>query len=162
MSGLIDKAKNYMIEKITDIPKPEASIEDVDFKSLTRKGVTYNARVGVMNPYSQSIPICEISFTLKSDVRVIASGKIPDPGSIRGKETTMLEVPMLVPHDILMSLVKDIWMDWDIDYELLLGLIIDLPVIGEFTIPLSTRGEIKLPTIGSFFGGGDDNDEKKE
>ncbi|KAL9228896.1 hypothetical protein vseg_004426 [Gypsophila vaccaria] len=163
MSGLIDKAKNYVLEKITDVPKPEANIEDVDFKGLSRKGVTYQAKVGVINPYSQSIPICEISFTLKSDARVIASGKIPDPGSIKGKATTMLEVPMLVPHDIIVNLVKDLWMDWDIDYELLLGLIIDLPVIGEFTIPLSTKGEIKLPTIGDLFrGGNDDGGEEKK
>ncbi|KAL9245386.1 hypothetical protein vseg_019047 [Gypsophila vaccaria] len=164
MAGLIDKAKNFVAEKIAEMPMPEASIQDVDLKGVARSGVTYQAKVGVMNPYSHSIPICEISYSLKSDQREIASGKIPDPGSIKGKETTVLEVPMLVPHNILVSLAKDIWRDWDIDYELKLGLIIDLPVVGNFTIPLSTKGEIKLPTLGDLIGGGgsSNNDEKKE
>ncbi|KAK9749451.1 hypothetical protein RND81_02G126700 [Saponaria officinalis] len=162
MSGLIDKAKNFVADKIAEMPKPEASIRDVDLKGLTKAGVTYQANLGVMNPYSHSIPICEISYSLKSDQREIASGKIPDPGSIKGKETTVLEVPMLVPHDILLSIAKDIWRDWDIDYELKIGLIVDLPIIGNLTIPLSTKGEIKLPTLGDLFGGGGSNVENKE
>lgn len=157
----MDKAKNFVAEKIAEMPKPEASIEDVDLGGVSKDGVTYNAKVGIMNPYSQSIPICEISYVLKSDGRVILSGNIPDPGSIAGKETTKLDVPMKVPHSVIVSLVKDIFRDWDIDYDLELGLIIDLPIIGNFTIPLHSKGEVKLPSIKDVFGGGDD-EEKKE
>ncbi|GAB2230908.1 hypothetical protein Droror1_Dr00015205 [Drosera rotundifolia] len=84
-------------------------------------------------------------------VRVILSGNMPDPGSLPGRETTMLEVPMKVPHSIIVSLVRDISTDWDIDYELDLGLNIDLPVIGNFTIPLHMKVEIKLPTLKDIF-----------
>ncbi|KAE8021680.1 hypothetical protein FH972_007551 [Carpinus fangiana] len=60
--------------------------------------------------------------------------------------------PLLeVPHSVLVSLAKDIGADRDIDYELELGLTIDLPVIGNFAIPLSTKGEIKLPSISDIF-----------
>lgn len=91
---------------------------------------------------------------------MILSGNMPDPGSIAGKETTKLDISMKVPHSIIVSLVRDIFRDWDIDYELELGLIVDLPVIGNFTIPLSCKGELKLPSIKDFFGGGDDEDKK--
>lgn len=83
--------------------------------------------------------------------RTIASGKISDPGSLKGNDITMLDVPVKVPHSILVSLAKDIAVDWDIDYELQLVLIIDLPVVGNIKIPLSTKGEIKLPTIFDMF-----------
>lgn len=83
--------------------------------------------------------------------RTIASGRIADPGSLKGGDTTLLEVPVKVPHSILMSLARDIAVDWDIDYELELGLIVDLPIIGNFTIPLSTEGQIKLPTFSDIF-----------
>lgn len=83
--------------------------------------------------------------------REIASGKIPDPGSLKAKDTTMVDVPVKVPYSILMSLAKDIGADWDIDYQLDLGLVIDVPVIGNFTIPLSQKGEIKLPTLTDMF-----------
>ncbi|XP_027158222.1 desiccation protectant protein Lea14 homolog [Coffea eugenioides] len=151
---LVDKAKNYVAEKVANMPKPEASVTDVDLKGISRECITYQAKVSVKNPYSVPIPICEISYVLKSATRVIASGNIPDPGSLKGDETTLLEVPVKVPHSVLLSLARDIGRDWDIDYELELGLIIDLPVIGNFTIPLSQKGEIKLPTFSDLFGGG--------
>ena len=83
--------------------------------------------------------------------RVIASGTIPDPGSLKAKDTTLLEVPVKCPYSILVSLAKDIGRDWDIDYQLDVGLTIDLPIVGNFTIPLSTKGEIKLPTLSDLF-----------
>ncbi|KAK3010187.1 hypothetical protein RJ639_011938 [Escallonia herrerae] len=151
MANLMDKAKNFVAEKVAHMKKPEASITDVDLKGVSRECITYNAKVSVSNPYSTSIPICEISYTLKSAGRVIASGNIPDPGSLKGDDTTMLDVGVKVPHNVLVSLVKDIGADWDIDYELELGLTLDLPLIGNFTIPLSTKGEIKLPTLSDLF-----------
>lgn len=83
--------------------------------------------------------------------RVIGSGKMADPGDLKASDTTLMEVPVKVPHNVLVSLAKDIGADRDIDYELELGLTIDLPVIGNFTIPLSTKGEIKLPSISDIF-----------
>ena len=83
--------------------------------------------------------------------RVIASGTMADPGWIEASTDTILEVPVKVPYNFLVSLRKDIGRDWDIDYELEVGLTIDLPVIGNFTIPVSSKGEIKLPTLSTLF-----------
>ncbi|XWS46158.1 hypothetical protein CRYUN_Cryun14cG0039600 [Craigia yunnanensis] len=147
MSQFVNKAKNFVAEKVANIKKPEASVTDVDLKNVTRECIEYGAKVSVSNPYSTPLPICEISYTFKSAGRAIASGTIPDPGSLKASDTTMLDVPVKVPYSILISLARDIGADWDIDYELQLGLTIDLPVIGDITIPLSQKGEIKLPTL---------------
>jgi hypothetical protein len=88
----------------------------------------------------------ESNVYVLGDEREIASGTIPDPGSLKPKDATMVDVPIKVPYSILMNLAKDIGADWDIDYQLDLGLVIDLPVIGNFTIPLSQKGEVKLPS----------------
>jgi hypothetical protein len=82
---------------------------------------------------------------------MIASGTVPDPGSLKGDDTTILDVPMKVPHSVLVSLVKDVVGDGDIDYELVLGLTIDLPIFDNFTIPLSRKGELKLPSLSDMF-----------
>ncbi|CAH8313317.1 unnamed protein product [Eruca vesicaria subsp. sativa] len=151
ISGLLDKAKGFFAEKLANVPTPEATVDDVDFKGVSRQGVDYHAKVSVKNPYSQSIPICQISYVLKSDTRMIASGTIPDPGSLVGKGTTVLDVPVKVAYGIAVSLMKDISLDWDIDYQLDIGLTIDIPVVGDITIPVSTQGEIKLPSLRDFF-----------
>ncbi|RDX72054.1 hypothetical protein CR513_48516, partial [Mucuna pruriens] len=151
MSQLLDKAKTYVSEKVANMPMPEASVTDVDFKRVSRESVEYLAKVSVSNPYSTPIPICEIKYSLKSAGREIASGTIPDPGSLKASGSTMLDVPVKVPHSVLLSLARDIGADWDVDYQLDLGLIIDLPVVGNITIPLSQKGEIKLPTLTDMF-----------
>ncbi|XP_020216362.1 desiccation protectant protein Lea14 homolog [Cajanus cajan] len=151
MSQFLDKAKTYVTEKINDMAKPEARVTDVDFKRVSKDNIDYLAKVAVRNPYSTPIPICEINYSFKSASREIASGTIPDPGSLKAKDTTMVDVPVKVPYSILISLAKDIGADWDIDYQLDLGLIIDVPVIGNFTIPLSHNGELKLPTLSNMF-----------
>lgn len=95
-------------------------------------------------------------------IRVIASGRIPDPGNLKANDSTMLDVPVKVPHSVLISLARDIGGDWDVDYTLELGLIIDLPVIGNITIPLSYSGEYKLPTLSDLWKGGKEEEKKKE
>lgn len=83
--------------------------------------------------------------------REIVSGTMKDPGSIKADTKTGVELPLKVPYDFIISLLKDIGRDWDIDYELDVGLTIDLPLIGDFTIPLRNAGEVKLPTISDLF-----------
>jgi len=147
----MEKAKEFVTEKMGNIEKPEASVTDVDLKGVSGEAITYNSKISVTNPYSTTIPIGEIIYTFKCANRVIASGKIPDPGSLKGNDITLLEVELKVPHNVLVSLIKDIGADWDIDYELELGIIVDLPVIGTFTIPVSSQGAVKLPTLSDLF-----------
>ncbi|KAL5802511.1 hypothetical protein ACOSQ4_030816 [Xanthoceras sorbifolium] len=151
MSNLLNKAKEFVAEKVVHVKKPEASVEDVDLKDVSRENVEYDARISVDNPYSHSLPICEISYAFKSAGRVIASGTMADPGSLKASDKTTVNVPMKVPYNVLVSLAKDIGADWDIDYEVQLDLTIDLPIIGNFTIPISKKGAIKLPTLSDVF-----------
>lgn len=148
---LLNQAKDFITEKVGDIPKPEPTVNNVDLKNVTRESIEYKADVSVKNPYTHSIPICEISYSLKSGDKEIASGNISDPGSLKASDTTALEVPVKVPYSILMTLAKDIGYDWDIDYQLDLGFTVDLPIVGDFTIPVSSKGEIKLPSFSDFF-----------
>ncbi|KAK1276649.1 Late embryogenesis abundant protein Lea14-A [Acorus gramineus] len=151
MAQLVDKAKNWVSEKVANVKKPEAELGDVSVKNVSRDSANFTSQLHITNPYGHDIPICEISYTLKSADRVLASGTMPDPGSIEGSKTTTLEVPLKVPYNFLVSLMRDIGKDWDIDYQLDLALTIDLPLFGNFTIPLSKKGETKLPTLSDIF-----------
>ncbi|KAK3134737.1 hypothetical protein QOZ80_5BG0410080 [Eleusine coracana subsp. coracana] len=149
--SLMDKAKNFVAEKIAHIPKPEASLDSVSFKSMSRECITLHSNVNVSNPYDHRLPICEVSYKLKCAGKVVASGTLPDPGWINAGGDTKLEIPAKVPYDFLISVIKDVGRDWDVDYVLEVGLTIDLPIVGNFTIPLSTSGEFKLPTLKDMF-----------
>ncbi|KAF8391978.1 hypothetical protein HHK36_022318 [Tetracentron sinense] len=86
MSQFLGKAKNFVADKIAHVKKPQAEITDVDLKDVNRDSVTYNSRVNITNPYGYDLPICQLSYTFKSASRVIASGNMPDPGSIEGEQ----------------------------------------------------------------------------
>ena len=66
MSQMLDKAKNFVADKLTTIEKPEANIDNVDFKRVSSDSVEYLAKLSVKNPYGHALPVCEISYTLKS------------------------------------------------------------------------------------------------
>ncbi|PIA53360.1 hypothetical protein AQUCO_00900143v1 [Aquilegia coerulea] len=151
MASLMDKAKALLVDKVAQIKKPEAELTDVDLKGVSRESANFNSQVSVTNPYDHSIPICDISYSLKCANKVIASGKIPDPGSIKENGVTMLDVGMKVPYSVLLDIAKDIGSDWDIDYHLEVGFTVDLPIIGNFTIPLEKKGAFKLPTLSDIF-----------
>ncbi|KAK4484397.1 hypothetical protein RD792_006976 [Penstemon davidsonii] len=159
---ILEKAKNFVSEKVANMPTPEATITDVDLKGFGLDGITLLAKICVSNPYSVAIPIGEIVYTVKSAGKGIVSGSIPDPGSLKANDKTMLEVTVKVPHSAVVSLARDIGGDWDIDYLLELGLIVDLPVIGNFTIPMSYAGEMKLPTFSDLFMGKSEPEKEVE
>ncbi|RZC93381.1 hypothetical protein C5167_021670 [Papaver somniferum] len=165
MADLFDKAKHFVTDTIDSFKKvPEATLTDVDVKSVGFTSVTLLAKISVNNPYITPLPMVEVDYTLKSHANVILTGKVPDPGNLKASGITLLEVDVKVPYSILLSVAKDVSTDWDLDYELLLGLIIDLPLIGNITIPLSQKGEFKLPSITDFFkgGGGEETKEGEE
>ncbi|KAL3829696.1 hypothetical protein ACJIZ3_018498 [Penstemon smallii] len=155
--GVKTTIPNYLMKKNTKNSvantkkQPQASVSSVDLKDVGRQGLTLVTKVSVQNPYMVPIPICEIRFSLKSAGRVIVAGKVPDPGFLKANDTTLLDAPVKVPYSVLMSLAQDIGEDWDIDYVLDLGLIIDVPLIGNVTIPLSYKGQMKMPTLSDFF-----------
>ena len=72
MAGMLEKAKQYVSNKVTNVAKPEADVTDVDLKGVGLKHVTYNAKVNVTNPYSTTIPIGEIRYVLKSGGRFVS------------------------------------------------------------------------------------------
>ncbi|WOK99326.1 hypothetical protein Cni_G08038 [Canna indica] len=66
MSSFIDKAKEFVAEKIAGVPKPEATLASVSIKSFSRDSVLFHSEVSVHNPYPAPIPISEVSYELKS------------------------------------------------------------------------------------------------
>ncbi|KAL7131040.1 hypothetical protein ABFS83_13G173000 [Erythranthe nasuta] len=151
--GIVEQAKNFVAEKVAQMPVPEATVEDVDLKGFGLDGVTLLAKVSISNPYAVPIPVGEISYIVNSAGATIASGSVPDPGSLKANGETVLDVTVKVASTAVVSLLRDAVADWDIDYSLELKMIADFPVIGDVTIPVSYQGVLKLPTFADLFKG---------
>nr|XP_043618740.1 desiccation protectant protein Lea14 homolog [Erigeron canadensis] len=151
MAGLIDKVEQFVSDTVANMEKPKATVINVNLKGINLDSVSYTAKVNVSNPYITPVPIGESTYVLKSSGSVIASGKILDPGSIKGNGDTLLDVEIKVPYSALIGLVEDIAVDWDIDYELQLNLVVEIPLIGNIGIPITHIGVIKLPSLIDLF-----------
>lgn len=147
----MDKAKLFVAEKIVGVEKPSADVTDVSVKNVSRDGITLEADVDILNPYSHDLPIGEISYCLRSGEKIIASGTILDPGSIMSKEKTLFNIPIKVPYDFMFSIMKDLGKDGDLDYRWEVGLTMHIPIVGKFTLPLSKDGTLKMPSISDMF-----------
>ncbi|KAI3944617.1 hypothetical protein MKW98_021075 [Papaver atlanticum] len=141
------------------VKKPEATLHDVTVKSISFDSVTLLAKVSVSNPYVTPIPIGEVNYILKSGDSVMASGKIPDPGLLMPMSLTLLMIEVKVPYSVVYTLLRDVSTGWAIPYELQLCFTFKIPVIGDITIPITEKGELKLPTISEVLHGGKKEDK---
>ncbi|CAI9292118.1 unnamed protein product [Lactuca saligna] len=149
MCGVVDIIKHFFSNTLASIEKPKVRVVDVDLKGEKDGVYTYLVKLNFSNPYCIPIPLSEIHYVLKSSGSMIANGTIPDIGSLKAKGDTILYAEINLPHGALVTLVQDITDDWDIDYELDATLVID--IICDINIPISSNGEIKLPTIVDLF-----------
>lgn len=69
MADMMEKAMNFVSEKVGNMEKPEADITDFDLKKVSMDSISYHAKVSVKNPYSVPVPIMQISYTLKCSGR---------------------------------------------------------------------------------------------
>ncbi|KAH9307997.1 hypothetical protein KI387_035908 [Taxus chinensis] len=151
MATLMDKAKGFVVDKVVGMEKPSADITDVSIKHVNTDSVTLDADVDIMNPYSHDLPIGGIAYRLRSADKVIASGNIADPGSIMANDKTRFNIPMKVPYNFIITLMKDLGKDGDLDYEWEVGLTMHIPIVGKFTLPISKEGALKMPTLSDIF-----------
>ncbi|KAL1809429.1 hypothetical protein ACET3Z_026419 [Daucus carota] len=144
MEGSVGKATEAMTK---ETKKPEAKITHVGLKDVNLKFVTYNAKISVTNPYPTPLPIFQITHALKSADRELVSGTSPNPEPLKANTTTELDLDMKVPFTMLLSLARDIAADLDTDYDLQINVVGNVPAMGDVTIPISNKGQMKLPTL---------------
>lgn len=77
---------------------------------------------------------------------VIAHGTIPNPVSLKANSKTGINVPITVPYNFPASISRAMGKDRDIDYECEFGVVIQIPIFGRFTLPVSKKGTVKMPT----------------
>nr|WIW57597.1 late embryogenesis abundant protein LEA27 [Pinus tabuliformis] len=139
---LVEKAKQLVAEKVE---KPSLNVTHISIKHVGKSSATLDTAVDINNPYCFGLPIYEISYRLRSDGRVIAYGTISDPVTLKANGNTGISFPVTVPYNFPVSIARDIGRDWDIDYQWEIGVVMHVPIVGNFTLPLSKKGTLKLP-----------------
>ncbi|XP_048422951.1 uncharacterized protein LOC103956052 [Pyrus x bretschneideri] len=126
------------IEGTIGFGKPTADVTAIHIPSINLEKAEIVVDVLIKNPNPVPIPLIDINYLIESDGRKLVSGLIPDAGTIHAHGEETVKVPVHLVYD-------DIKLGSIIPYRVKVDLIVDVPVIGRFTIPLEKTGEIPIP-----------------
>ncbi|KAJ4965369.1 hypothetical protein NE237_017218 [Protea cynaroides] len=150
-AGFLGKVKDFIhdigekIEEAVGFGKPTADVTAIHIPSIDLKKADLVVDVLVKNPNPIPIPLVDVKYLIESDGRKLVSGLIPDAGTIHAHGSETVEIPLTLIYDDIKSTYKDIKSGSIIPYKVRIELIVDVPVIGNITLPLEKTGEIPVP-----------------
>lgn len=150
-SGFLGKVKDFIhdvgdkIEEAVGFGKPTADVTAVHIPFIDLKKADLVIDLLVTNPNPIPIPLVDINYLVESDGRKLISGLIPDAGTIHAHGSETVKVPVSLIYDDIKSTYNDIKSGSIIPYKIKVDLIVDVPVIGNITLPLEKTGEIPVP-----------------
>ncbi|PIA52318.1 hypothetical protein AQUCO_01000289v1 [Aquilegia coerulea] len=149
--GFLTKVKGFVqdvgekIEEAVGFGKPTADVSAFHILSIDLKTAELQVDVLVKNPNPIPIPLVDIKYLVESDGRKLVSGLIPDAGTIHAHGSETVKIPVQLIYDDIKSTYQNINPGDVIPYKIRVELIVDLPVLGNITIPLEKTGEIPVP-----------------
>ena len=134
-------------EVIESAPKPSARILGAGVRNLSLQSLDLVFDVEVSNPYSVSLPLVDLNYTLGSNGKQLLSGSIKPSGSVPAKGASVLQLPARLDLAGLVKTLPNVKPGAIVPYEARLNVIVDVPVIGETSLPLQRKGDIPVPAL---------------
>lgn len=132
---------------IQSAPRPTARVAAVSLQNVTMDKINLVFTVEVSNPYSVSLPLLDLGYTIGSGGHQILSGAVKPDGIIPAHATQTIQLPTVVKFAPLMKTLKDVRPGSTVPYQADLTLGIDTPVVGRVELPFSKAGEFPVPAV---------------
>ncbi|XP_058081225.1 desiccation-related protein At2g46140-like [Magnolia sinica] len=149
--GFLNKVKDFIqdigdkIEEAVGFGYPTADVSAVHISSINLKQADLVIDILITNPNPIPIPLVDINYLVESDGRKLVSGLIPDAGTVHAHGSETVKVPVTLIYSDIKNTYNEIKSGSVIPYRVKVDLIVDLPVIGNITLPLEKKGEIPIP-----------------
>jgi len=132
------------------IQKPAFQLTDSRITKLSFKGVDLVFDVQIENPNSLGISLSGFQYDFLINQRQLVNGRSDEELKIpaRGKETVRIPVSLLFSQ--IYQLYSSLRNRDSVDYQMNTCFLVNLPVLGQMTIPLKKSGKIpllKIPSI---------------
>jgi LEA14-like dessication related protein len=151
-------------EVIESAPKPSARVLGAGVRNLSLQSLDLVFDVEVSNPYGVSLPLVDLTYTLASSETRLLSGSIKPSGSVPANGTSVVQLPARLDLAAVLKTLPRVKPGAVVPFQAQLNLLVDVPLLGEMTLPLERSGEIPVPalpeiTLLSFYVGTLDIDE---
>ncbi|XP_071700471.1 desiccation-related protein At2g46140-like [Rutidosis leptorrhynchoides] len=149
--GFFGKVKGFIndigdkIEDKVKFGKPSADLAAIHISKISFKQVDLIVDVLVTNPNPVPIPLVDINYLIENNGRKLASGMIPDAGTIHARSSETVKIPVTLVYYDLKKAYADIVPGTILPYKVKVDLIVDVPVIGKLTLLIEKCGEIPVP-----------------
>lgn len=120
------------------IEPPKVKFQEINITKLSALNADLEITLSVQNPNSINFDVKNLKYSLDLNSKTVTSGTLKEKVLVKGKETTMVTVPLRVNYkDILSSALMLLQKD-GVPY-----LVKGSVQLGPFTIPFDDQGNLK-------------------
>jgi len=135
------------MSKYTETIKPTARLTDTHLANINFEQADLVFDLAVENQNPIAINLAGLNYDLKIENQSLLSGVTAQGMEIKPVSTSAVQLPLTLKFDDLKKLPGELWQQDSFNYQLDTEIIVDLPVIGNYAIPLTKRGELPVPKL---------------
>jgi LEA14-like dessication related protein len=137
-------------KKIVDIKEPVLSIDQVSVTSLSFESISLLFDIGISNPNQLSVKLNGFDYNLFLDDQNFISGQQIEDIYVKSLEKSSIKIPLHLNFKEIYQSFQSLTGKDSVRYQLKVGMMFDLPILGKTRIPIQTIGNVpllKLPSI---------------
>ena len=141
LSGCAELAKH------AETIKPTARLTGTHLANINFEQADLVFDLAVVNQNPVAINLAGLNYDLKIENQSLISGVTAQGLEIKPASTSTVQLPVTLKFDDLRKLPGELWQQDRFAYQLDTTIVVDLPIIGNYAIPLSKSGELPVPKM---------------
>mgnify|MGYP001828535879 FL=1 len=135
--------------KYAEVIKPTAKLTGTRLANINfdQADLVFDLAIDNQNPVA--IDIAGLKYDLKIEDQSLVSGVTAEGLRIDAASSSTVQLPVTLKFNDLKKFPGELWKKDSFSYQLDTQFIVNLPVIGEYPIPVSKQGELPVPKIPS-------------
>ena len=135
------------LTKHAETIKPTARLTGTHLANINFEQADLVFDLAVVNQNPIAINLAGLNYDLKIENQSLISGVTAQGLEIKPASTSTVQLPVTLKFDDLRKLPGDLWQQDRCAYQLDTTIVVDLPIIGNYAIPLSKSGELPVPKM---------------
>ncbi len=135
------------LAKYSETIKPTAKLTGTRLANINFEQVDLIFDLAVENKNPISLNLASLEYDLKIENQSLVSGTTAQAIELKANSTSPVQLPITLKFDDLKKLPGELWNKDKIAYQLISQFNVDLPVIGNYAIPVTKKGELPVPKI---------------
>lgn len=135
------------LAKQAEAIKPTAQLTDIHLANINFEQADMIFDLEIENKNPVALPVTGVEYDLKIENQTLVSGVTTQALNIKPASTSTVQLPVTVKFNDLGKLSGELRNKDRIVYRLDTQFIVDLPVIGNYAVPVSKQGELPVPKI---------------